>query len=85
MSEDFLQDIFTAVTANPSEEIKVNLENQEIEITGTGEKESFKIDPYKKTCLINGYDDIDFLVSKLDAIKNYEKEKSSSEKLEKTV
>lgn len=85
VSEQFLQDIFTVVTANPSEEIKVDLENQEIEITGTGEKESFKIDPYKKTCLINGYDDIDFLVSKLDAIKNYEKEKSSSEKLEKTV
>ncbi len=85
VSEQFLQDIFTAVTANPSEEINVDLENQEIEITGTGAKESFQIDPYKKTCLINGYDDIDFLISKLDAIKNYEKEKNSSEKLEKTI
>jgi 3-isopropylmalate/(R)-2-methylmalate dehydratase small subunit len=72
VSPEFLSELFSAVTKNPSEEIKVDLENQKIEISSTKESEHFDIDPYKKTCLINGFDDIDFLVSKLDSIKKYE-------------
>lgn len=83
VSPEFLQKIFVAVTKDPSEKIKIDLENQEVELTGSGEKEHFDIDPYKKTCLMNGYDDIDFLVSKLDAIRKFEK-KNSSQQLEKT-
>ncbi len=85
VSAEFLQQIFTAVTENPSEKIKIDLENQEVELMGTGQKEQFDIDPYKKTCLLNGYDDIDFLVSKLDAIRKFEKKNSGETKeLEKT-
>lgn len=83
VSPEFLQKIFVAVTKNHSEKIKIDLENQEVELIGSGEKEHFDIDPYKKTCLMNGYDDIDFLVSKLDAIRKFEK-KNSSQELEKT-
>lgn len=72
VSPEFLSKLFSAVIENPSEEIKVDLENQKIEIRSTQESEHFDIDPYKKTCLINGFDDIDFLVSKLDSIKKYE-------------
>ncbi|WP_424493754.1 3-isopropylmalate dehydratase small subunit [Salinimicrobium sp. GXAS 041] len=79
VSPEFLAILFSTVTKNPSEEITVDLENQKIEIAGTGEAESFSIDPYKKTCLINGFDDIDYLVSKLDSIKKYEEKKFSYE------
>ena len=72
VSPEFLSKLFSAVIENPSEEITVDLENQKIEIRSTQESEHFDIDPYKKTCLINGFDDIDFLVSKLDSIKKYE-------------
>lgn len=83
VSPEFLQKIFIAVTKDPSEKVKIDLENQQVELKGSGEKEHFDIDPYKKTCLMNGYDDIDFLVSKLDAIRKFEKE-NSGKKLEKT-
>lgn len=72
VSSDFLSELFSAITANPSEEIKVDLKNQKIELLSTGASEKFDIDAYKKTCLINGFDDIDYLVSKLDSIKKYE-------------
>lgn len=72
VSPAFLEKIFTAVNENSSEEILVDLENQVIQIVSSGESEKFNIDAYKKTCLINGFDDIDFLVSKLDAIRKYE-------------
>ena len=52
--------------------VKVDLELQVISLEGTDIFESFDIDPYKKTCLINGYDDIDYLVSKTKEIKAYE-------------
>ncbi len=52
--------------------ITINLEAQTITIDKTGEFENFAINPYKKTCLINGYDDIDFLLSNKAAIEQYE-------------
>lgn len=75
VGKGFLEKLFLRIDENPSEEIKIDLKNQEISILGTGDSEKFDIDPYKKTCLINGYDDIDFLVSKLDAIENFEKKR----------
>ncbi|MDX1543528.1 MAG: 3-isopropylmalate dehydratase small subunit [Christiangramia sp.] len=77
VSPEFLQELFTAINNDPSQEIKIDLEKQQIEIADTGLNESFDIDPYKKTCLINGYDDIDFLVSKLESIKKFEEKKAS--------
>lgn len=72
VSPGFLKRIFEVITDNPSEELKVDLENQNIKIVSTGESENFDIDPYKKTCLINGFDDIDYLVSKKESIKKFE-------------
>ncbi len=72
VSDEFLQQIFEAVEKNPKAELEVNLEAQTIKIAGTELQESFDINPYKKTCLLNGYDDIDFLLSIKDNIKAYE-------------
>ena len=69
----FLKSIFDAVAANPKQELTVDLANQVISITGTDLKESFAINEYKKTCLINGYDDIDYVLSVKDKIEAYEK------------
>ncbi len=72
-SEEFLQKIFAAVEKDPATEIEVNLPEQFIQIRSTGEKEGFDINSYKKTCLLNGYDDIDFLLSIKSEIEQFEK------------
>ena len=61
------------VEKNPATAIKVDLENQSIEIVATQEKEKFEINPYKKTCMLNGYDDIDYLLSLKNEIEVFEK------------
>jgi len=71
VSESFLQKIFTAVEKNPATEVEVNLERQTI-ILGN-ESESFEINNYKKTCLQNGYDDIDYLLNSKTDIIQFEK------------
>lgn len=70
VSEDFLQSLLNELQENPNSEVTIDLENQTL-ITPIGET-TFKIDSYKKTCLMNGYDDIDFLISKKDKINAYE-------------
>lgn len=72
VSEQMLSEIFAAVKENPATEIKIDLPAQTIEIVGTEYKESFEIAPYKKQCLVNGYDDVDFLVSIREEIKAFE-------------
>ena len=72
VSEQMLSEIFAAVNANPKVELKIDLPAQTIEIVGTEHKESFEIAPYKKQCLVNGYDDVDFLVSIREEIKAFE-------------
>ncbi len=72
VSPEFLQSLFKYIKADPLGQITIDLEKQQILILGTGESEKFEIDPYKKTCMLNGYDDIDFLLSRLDSIKKYE-------------
>ena len=72
VSEQMLETIFAAVNANPKAELKIDLPAQTIEIIGTEHKESFEIAPYKKQCLVNGYDDVDFLVSIREEIKAFE-------------
>lgn len=72
VSDDFLDKIFKAIEANPNAELEVDLDNQFIKIVGSGEKESFDINQYKKTCLLNGYDDIDYLLSLRQEIEQYE-------------
>ena len=75
VSPEFLNKIFTAINKDPSEKLQVDLENQQIKISSTGVSEKFEIDPYKKNCMINGYDDIDFLVSRKEAIQKFEEKK----------
>lgn len=70
VSDAFLQKIFSAVEKDPSTEIEVSLENQTISLGA--EKERFDINTYKKTCLLNGYDDIDFLLSLRGEIEAFE-------------
>lgn len=72
ISDDFLQKIFIAIKANPDAQIEINLEEQYIKILATGEQESFEINKYKKTCLLNGYDDIDYLLSVKKEIEEFE-------------
>ena len=79
VSSDFLHKLFTSVEKNPEEKFSIDLENQFIKIESSAEKEHFDIDPYKKTCLINGYDDIDFLTSKLQAIEKFEQKRKDIE------
>jgi len=72
VSEVFLKDILQELNDNPQSKIEVNLEAQTITILNGNRSEDFDIDPYKKTCLINGYDDIDFLLSKREVIEAFE-------------
>jgi 3-isopropylmalate/(R)-2-methylmalate dehydratase small subunit len=70
VSESFLQKAFTAVEKDPSTEVEVNLEKQTISVAG--ETENFEINSYKKTCLLNGYDDIDYLLNSKKEIEEFE-------------
>jgi 3-isopropylmalate/(R)-2-methylmalate dehydratase small subunit len=72
VSEEFLAQIFTAVDNNPKSALEVDLENQTVTIVETGANESFEINPYKKSCLINGYDDIDFILNQKQLIEEFE-------------
>jgi len=70
VSESFLKEILDGITENPEAEIKVDVESQIISFEGNSEY--FEIDSYKKICLMNGYDDIDFLISRKKAIQEFE-------------
>ena len=70
VSESFLQKAFAAVEKDPSTEVEVNLEKQTI--SAAGETENFEINSYKKTCLLNGYDDIDYLLNSKKEIEEFE-------------
>ncbi len=70
VSEEFIQKIFKTAEENPAIEVEVNLEKQTI--TAAGKTESFEINSYKKTCLLNGYDDIDYLLNSKQEIIKYE-------------
>ena len=70
VSESFLQKAFATVENNPSTEVEVNLEKQTI--SAAGETETFEINSYKKTCLLNGYDDIDYLLNSKKEIEEFE-------------
>src|SRR6476659_3592610 len=73
VSEEFLQKLFQAIEKDPSARIEVNLPDQTIKLAGTSDQESFEINAYKKTCLLNGYDDIDYLLSVRKDIEQYER------------
>ncbi len=72
ISESLLASIFAEVEKDNEAQVEIDLENQTITLLPTGEKESFEINGYKKNCLLNGYDDIDYLLSKHALIEAYE-------------
>lgn len=73
VSTEFLAEIFSSVNTNPATSLTIDLEKQIITNNETGKSESFDINPYKKECLVNGLDDIDYLLSKKVQIEAYEK------------
>ncbi len=73
VSDDFLKKLFDAVYADAHAQVEVDLDNQFIKIVSTGEQETFEINPYKKACLINGYDDIDYILSNKQQVEEFEK------------
>lgn len=76
VSEAFLAQLFSIIDEDPGARFKVDLETQSFEIIATGEKVDFDINSYKKQCLLNGYDDIDYLLSLKDQIERFEKERA---------
>ena len=72
VSDDFLQKIFAAIEKDPATIIAVDLAAQTISLPASGDTEKFDINNYKKTCLLNGYDDIDYLLSIRGEIEKFE-------------
>ena len=72
VSEEFQQELFASIADNPSTMVKIDVPNQTVTNLATGHSEHFEINSYKKYCLMNAYDDIDFLLSKKVDIENYE-------------
>lgn len=72
VTEEFLQQLFALLEREPKTQFEVNLNDQSFKVLGHDLATQFNIDPYKKTCLLNGYDDIDYLVSKREAIAAFE-------------
>jgi 3-isopropylmalate/(R)-2-methylmalate dehydratase small subunit len=71
VSQQTLDEIFQTIEKDPKVLLKIDVENQTLQIND--KSVTFDIDPYKKVCLINGYDDIDYLLSIKDDIENFEK------------
>ena len=72
VSEDFLQELFRTIRENPETPVRVDLPNQTVTNLSTGRSEHFDINGYKKHCLMNGLDDIDFLVQSQDKTIQWE-------------
>lgn len=76
--DTFLEKIFNVIFDNPEAELTVDLEAQTVTIKDTGESYEFEINPYKKSCLINGYDDIDYIISHKGQIEKFERNRPFS-------
>ena len=73
VSDDFLAELFQTIQENPKMQVEVNLPNQTVTNLVTGRQEHFEINGYKKHCLMNGLDDIDYLLQNKDKIECWEK------------
>lgn len=77
VSEGFLKELFDTIYANPKAIVEVNVPEQTITNKSTGHSEQFELNAYKKHCLMNGLDDIDFLLSQKDKIEEWENNNAS--------
>ena len=73
VSEEFLAELFDSIEKNPATEVTVDVPAQTVTNEATGRSEHFEINGYKKYCLMNALDDIDFLLENKDKIENWEK------------
>ena len=73
VTEPFLKELFASIAENPKMEVEVDLPSQTVTNKATGRSEHFEINGYKKHCLMNGLDDIDFLVENKDKTEAWEK------------
>ena len=74
VSESFLQELFSTIQKDPKTEVEVDLPNQTVTNKATGRQETFEINGFKKHCLINGLDDIDFLIQNKEKIEEWEQQ-----------
>lgn len=72
VSEKFLQELFASIAADPQTKVRVDLPAQTVTNLATGSTESFEINPYKKQCLLQGLDDVEYLLSKQADIEAFE-------------
>ena len=72
VSEPFLEELFASIAADHKTEVEVNLPAQTVTNKATGHSEHFEINSYKKHCLMNGLDDIDYLLQNKDKIEAWE-------------
>ncbi|MBI35009.1 MAG: 3-isopropylmalate dehydratase small subunit [Flavobacteriales bacterium] len=77
VTPEFLASAFAAIDSDNNTQIKVDLENQFVELMATGEKNEFQINGYRKECLLNGYDNIDYLLAQKGKIEAYETNRQS--------
>ena len=77
VSEGFLASLFESINKDPKAKVKVDLQAKVITNLSTGATENFEINNYKRNCLLNGYDDIDFLMSITDDIETFEKNRKN--------
>jgi 3-isopropylmalate/(R)-2-methylmalate dehydratase small subunit len=73
VSDGFLQELFRTIAADHQTQVEVDLPRQTVTILSTGRSEQFEINAYKKHCLMNGLDDIDFLVANQDKTEQWER------------
>lgn len=73
VSEDFLEELFDTIASNHGAKVRIDLPRQTVSNLSTGKSERFEINQYKKYCLMNGLDDIDYLLSHKKEIEEYEK------------
>ena len=72
VSQDFSDELFATIKANPQMQVEVNVPEQKVTNLATGRSEYFELNSYKKYCLMNAFDDIDFLLDNKDKIEAYE-------------
>lgn len=76
VSEQFLSELFSSIDQGHATQVRVDLPNQTVTNLATGHSEHFDINGYKKHCLMNGLDDVDFLVANRDKVEAFEKQRA---------
>ena len=72
VTPDFLEELFASIAADPATKVRVDVPNQTVTNLATGRSESFELNAYKKYCLVNALDDIDYLLLQKEKIEAYE-------------